>query len=174
MNNELIELLTKLEENTNLILAENKRLEDEIKALKENASNEETTDKLNNILICKNNAIASNNGIESTNINRLSTDYIPVVVNNNTLSIKCSSDLLYTIRLYDDSKKYIGYIPSTDYPSNDGWTVGDLVIKSNKITSEVSYIRLLFKYDANGTTPINSVNGTVSVNEGIEYTLSIQ
>ena len=34
MNNELIELLTKLEENTNLILTENKRLEDEIKALK--------------------------------------------------------------------------------------------------------------------------------------------
>lgn len=170
MNNELIKLLTKLEENTNLILAENKRLEDEIKALKENASNEETTDKLNNILICKNNAIASSNGVESTNINRLSTDYIPVVANNNTLSIKCSSDLLYTIRLYDNSKKYIGYI----YLNNTGWAIGDSVSKSAKITPEVSYIKLLFKYDDNGTTPINSVNGTVSVNKGIEYTLSIQ
>ena len=39
MNNELIELLTKLEENTNLILAENKRLEDEIKMLEKKIRN---------------------------------------------------------------------------------------------------------------------------------------
>ena len=35
MNNEILEILNKLEENTNIILEENKRLENEIKILKE-------------------------------------------------------------------------------------------------------------------------------------------
>ena len=154
MNNELIELLTKLEENTNLILAENKRLEDEIKTLKGETLN---------YLDCTNIGISSVDGAEINNSARLSTDYITTGNIKGKVKVNCTNDYYYLVRLYDKDKNYLGYPEGV-------WRQGEIIITSDKITSDVIYVRLVMKNKTG--TDIQNVEGSICINDGIEYILS--
>ena len=151
---ELLQILNKLEENTNAILKKNKELEDEIKILK---------GEILNYLDCTNIGISSVDGAEINSSARLSTDYIATGNIKGKVKVNCTNDYYYLVRLYDKDKNYLGYPDSV-------WKQGENIITSNKITSNVAYIRLVMKNETE--TVIQDVDGYVCINDGIEYTLS--
>ena len=127
-----------------------------------------------NLLTCTNISIASSNGAETSSTTRLSTDYIPITNTTGKMTINCSNDYYYTVRLYDSSKSYIGIITATDYPDGkSGWANGNAGFSSSSIKSNVTYVRLVFKNGSKGTENITTISGTVSINNGTEYTLTI-
>lgn len=151
---ELLQILNKLEENTNAILKKNKELEDEIKILKGETLN---------YLDCTNIGISSVDGAEINNSARLSTDYIATGNIKGKVKVNCTNDYYYLVRLYDKDKNYLGYPEGV-------WRQGEIIITSNKITSDVAYVRLVMKNKTG--TDMQNVEGTVCINDGIEYTLS--
>lgn len=117
-----------------------------------------------NLLTCTNTAILSANGTETSSNTRISTDYIPVTITDNKIKIICSNDYQYGIRLYDSSKQYLRSVPINAYKDSIlGWGTGEETISNN--LSDVAYIRLLFRADSTGTTEINTISGTLTVND---------
>ena len=119
---ELLQILNKLEENTNIILEENKKLENEIKILKgENPGTEEPTPEYSydggllgdladdeikilkgeilNYLDCTNIGISSVDGAEINSSARLSTDYIATGNIKGKVKVNCTNDYYYLVSL---------------------------------------------------------------------------
>ena len=115
---ELLQILNKLEENTNAILKKNKELEDEIKILK---------GEILNYLDCTNIGISSVDGAEINSSARLSTDYIATGNIKGKVKVNCTNDYYYLVRLYDKDKNYLGYPEGV-------WRQGEIIITYNKIT----------------------------------------
>lgn len=160
---ELLYILNKLKENTHTILEKNKKLEDEIETLKKESNN-------GKYINCFNIGIYLN-GIETVDNTRLSTDYISVNITDNKIKIVNTSDYYYTLRLYDSDKNYLGFVPGSSFKKPTlGWGEGTEIIISDVLTSEVTYIKLLMKCKESNEN-INSVSGTICIDDEFEYIL---
>ena len=116
-------------------------------------------------LTCTNTAISSADGTETPNNARLSTDYIPVTITNNKLKLICTNSYQYSIRLYSSSKRFLNVVPGNVFKNSGlGWGTDTENISHDNLNSNVAYIRILFRADSTGTTEINTINGTFTVN----------
>ena len=105
-------------------------------------------------------------GTENPSTTRVSTDYIPVTISNTTLTVNYSGTYQYALRLYDSSKTCLGITPSSAFKNPKlGWGTGQETITDSSLTSNVAYVRLLFRADSTGTTEINTISGTLTVND---------
>ena len=105
-------------------------------------------------------------GTEKPSTTRVSTDYIPVTISNTTLTVNYSGTYQYALRLYDSSKTFLGITPSSAFKNPRlGWGTGQETIRDSSLTSNVAYVRLLFRADSTGTTEINTISGTLTVND---------
>ena len=125
----------------------------------------------NPTLTCTQTAIASSGGTESASTTRISTDYISITNTTGSMKINYTGDYYYTVRLYNSSKTYLGAITPSDYPTASGWARGNATINSNSITSKVAYVRIIFKSLVSDTTTIDSISGTLQINDGQNYLL---
>ena len=102
-------------------------------------------------------------GRERPSTTRISTDYIPVTITGSTMKVNYSGTYQYALRFYDSSKTCIGYTTGSSF--KQGWGIGQETIRESCLTSNVAYVRFLFRADSTGTTEFNTISGTLTVND---------
>ena len=111
-------------------------------------------------------------GTERPSTTRISTDYIPVTITGSTMKVNYSGTYQYALRFYDSSKTCLGHTTGSSFNQALGWGVGQETIKESCLTSNVAYVRFLFRADSTGTTEMNTISGALTI-DGTTYNLTM-
>ena len=111
-------------------------------------------------------------GTEKPSTTRISTDYIPVTITGSTMTVNYSGTYQYALRFYDSSKTCLGHTTGSSFNQITGWGTGQETIRESCLTSNVAYVRFLFRADSTGTTEINTISGALTI-DGTTYNLTM-
>ena len=126
-----------------------------------------------NNIILELGTITAKDGLDKDGTAYIRTSFLPVTVTNKITFSKTTS-LYYLIRCYDENKRYVGEVLTSDYfkgtNNENGWATSDGIWSGSLINSTVKYVRIVFTKQ-NGTNFTSSdIDGseTITVN-GSEY-----
>ena len=96
-----------------------------------------------------------------------------MTISNTSMTVNYSGTYQYALRFYDSSKTCVGRTTGSSFKDSKlGWGTGQETIRESTLTSNVAYVRFLFRADSTGTTEMSSIDGILTVNS-VKYTLTM-
>ena len=123
----------------------------------------------NSIIKCKNVSITSSDGSETPSTTRIGTDFIPVTISGNlSINSLTTENYRFVVRYYDVNKNYLG--------NNGEWKLDGTKVNISPTGNDnfaiTKYIRIVYKSNESDNLEINTISGTLEVeDDGIYKTL---